>query len=75
MIVWILIKPITCSIVTARMDLNHTLSSNGDDDFGKFFNLEPEILTEYLFTDTIFQDRMQQDTVGCKEDDGPRQLS
>jgi hypothetical protein len=57
------------------MDLNHTLSSNGDDDFGKFFNLEPEILTEYLFTDTIFQDRMQQDTVGCKEDDGPRQLS
>ena len=66
MILWILIKTITCSIVTARMDLNHTLSSNGEDDFGQFINLEPESLTEFLVSDTIFEGRMQQVTVGCK---------
>jgi hypothetical protein len=39
------------------------------------FFLMAESLTEFSFTDTILKDRMQQSTVGCKEDDGPRELS
>jgi hypothetical protein len=33
---------------------------------------DPELLTEYLFADTILTARMQLVTVGCEKDDGLR---